>query len=267
MPSATLYSLAALCALIPAAIASMRSERRRDGTFWLLLGVAVAGPLAWAWVQFSGGWRTGFAPALWATVVATLCVFAAVAAATREGWRLAPLLLPYLLILALGALVWQDRAARGLSAAVPEAWVGVHIAVSLLTYATLTVCAIAGFAAFLRERALKAKRTESGLVGLLPPLSDAESLEVRLLGISTGILALGIVTGMAVGYLEAGRMLVADHKTAFSLATLAVLVILLAARRFVGLRGRRAARLVLLAYLLLTLAYPGVKFVTDVLLA
>jgi ABC-type uncharacterized transport system permease subunit len=34
-----------------------------------------------------------------------------------------------------------------------------------------------------------------------------------------------------------------------------------------GLRGRRAARVVLVAYLLLTLAYPGVKFVTDVLLS
>jgi ABC-type uncharacterized transport system permease subunit len=34
-----------------------------------------------------------------------------------------------------------------------------------------------------------------------------------------------------------------------------------------GMRGRRAARVVLLAYLLLTLGYPGVKFVTDVLMA
>ena len=34
-----------------------------------------------------------------------------------------------------------------------------------------------------------------------------------------------------------------------------------------GVRGRRAARVVLLAYLLMTLGYPGVKFVTDVLMA
>jgi len=32
-------------------------------------------------------------------------------------------------------------------------------------------------------------------------------------------------------------------------------------------RGRQAARGILLAYLLLTLAYPGVKFVTDVLMS
>ena len=34
-----------------------------------------------------------------------------------------------------------------------------------------------------------------------------------------------------------------------------------------GLRGRQAARMVLLAYLLLTLGYPGVKFITDVVLS
>jgi ABC-type uncharacterized transport system permease subunit len=32
------------------------------------------------------------------------------------------------------------------------------------------------------------------------------------------------------------------------------------------MRGRTAARLVLIAYLLLTLAYPGVKFVSIILL-
>lgn len=34
-----------------------------------------------------------------------------------------------------------------------------------------------------------------------------------------------------------------------------------------GAAGKGSRRVVLLAYLLLTLAYPGVKFVTDVLLA
>src|SRR5438552_975627 len=45
-----------------------------------------------------------------------------------------------------------------------------------------------------------------------------------------------------------------------------VIALLIAHQRF-GLRGRRAARLVLVAYILLSLAYLGVKFVTDVLIA
>ena len=72
---------------------------------------------------------------------------------------------------------------------------------------------------------------------------------------------------MALEWNETGRLLIGDHKTLLSLAAFAIigLVLLLAAQR--GLRGRRAARVVLVAWLLLTLAYTGVKFVTDILLA
>ena len=62
-------------------------------------------------------------------------------------------------------------------------------------------------------------------------------------------------------------MLAFDHKTVLSLLAFAVIGLLLFVHYRIGLRGRRAARLVLLAYLLLTLAYPGVKFVADVLIA
>ena len=267
MPTATLYSLSALAALVPATVLAWR---RRDGTpdaaFWLLLAVAVAGPLTWAWIQFAGGWRTGLAPALWTTIVASLVVFAIVVASSREAWRLAPLLLPYLVLVAIAATIWQNEPERPLAASAPAGWISVHIVLSVLTYAILTVCAIAGASAFLQERALKAKRPDM-LTGLLPSLSAAEAVELRLLGVSAVVLGLGVLTGMATEFFERGQLLVLDHKTLFSLATLAVILGLLVARQRSGLRGRRAARLVLLAYLLLTFAYPGVKFVTDVLLA
>ena len=266
MPSATLYALSALVALVPAALWSWRRAEAPDASFWLLLAVAIAGPLVWTWIQFAGGWRTGLAPTLWTAIVASLSVFALAVARWRETWRLAPLLLPYLILLAVVATVWQGRPEKPLSDAAPAAWIGLHIAVSVLTYAILTVCAVAGLAAFLQERALKAKKPR-GLSRMLPSLSDAEGMELRLLNTSAIVLGLGVLTGMATQFLETGALLVLDHKTLFSLATLTVILGLLAARRRSGLRGRRAARLVLLAYLLLTLAYPGVKFVTDVLLA
>lgn len=266
MLSATLYSLSALVALVPACVLAWRRRGGApDGLFWLLLAVAVAGPLAWVWIQFAGGWRTGLAPALWTTIVVTLIVFAVVVSSSPPAWRLAPLLMPYLLLVALAATIWQHEPERPLAASAPAGWVSVHIALSVLTYAILTVCAIAGAAAFLQERALKAKRRES-LTGLLPSLSDAEAVELRLLGVSAIVLGLGVLTGMATEFFERRRLLVLDHKTLFSLATLAVILGLLVARQRSGLRGRRAARYVLLAYLLLTFAYPGVKFVTDVLL-
>jgi ABC-type uncharacterized transport system permease subunit len=58
-----------------------------------------------------------------------------------------------------------------------------------------------------------------------------------------------------------------SHKTLLTMLAFLLIAGLLVLHNRTGVRGRRAARLVLLAYLLLTLGYPGVKFVTDVLMA
>jgi ABC-type uncharacterized transport system permease subunit len=129
----------------------------------------------------------------------------------------------------------------------------------------LTIAAVAAFAAFLQDRALKVKRP-TALTRLLPSVADCEFLLVRLLVICEIILALGLATGMATLYGETGSLLNFDHKIVLTLTAFAVIGGLLAAHYRTGIRGRRAARLVLLAYLLLTLGYPGVKFVTDVIM-
>ena len=77
---------------------------------------------------------------------------------------------------------------------------------------------------------------------------------------------LGIVTGIAQAYVAGGSLFALDHKTLFALLAFIVIAALLALRRHSGLRGRAVARFALIAYLCLTMAYPGVKFVTDVLL-
>jgi ABC-type uncharacterized transport system permease subunit len=100
----------------------------------------------------------------------------------------------------------------------------------------------------------------------LQPAADGDRLQWRLLVASFVVLGLGVATGMATGHFDRGRLLWLDHKTLLSLLTFVLVVGLLAAHRRSGLRGRRAARFVLLAYILLSLAYLGVKFVTDVLI-
>jgi ABC-type uncharacterized transport system permease subunit len=75
------------------------------------------------------------------------------------------------------------------------------------------------------------------------------------------------LSGMAAQYFQTSQLIELSHKIVLSLLTFAVIGILLLVHAKTGIRGRRAARYVLAAYLLLTLAYPGVKFVTDVVLA
>ena len=148
----------------------------------------------------------------------------------------------------------------------PSAWLDVHIAVSLATYGLATIAAVAGFAGLLQERALK-RRRQSAFLQTLPSIADGERLVHGLLGAAEVVLGIGILSGMATQYLISGRLLVFDHKTVFSLLAFLVIGLLQWLQWRTGMRGRRAARFVLTAYLLLTLAFLGVKFVRDVLLS
>lgn len=261
-----LLDLGAVLSLLPLALVNGRPQAERDGPFWVAAALAVAGPAVHAVSQVVGPWYTGFAMAIWVAVAVSMALFLLLALISRRAWRLAPLLAPYMIGLSVLATVWRQAAGATLSAPAPDGWVDVHIGVSVVTYGLLTLSAVAALAAFLQERALKRKKRNM-LTAMLPPVMDSEALQVRLLAATEGVLGLGLATGMAVQYLETASLLVVSHKTMLSILAFVVIGGLLLGQRLWGLRGRAAARVVLLAYLLLTLAYPGVKFVTDVLLA
>jgi len=92
-------------------------------------------------------------------------------------------------------------------------------------------------------------------------------LSERLLILSEIVLGLGLATGMALEYLESGSLWKFDHKTLLSLLAFLLIGALLTGRRVCGVRGQIAARVILSAYLLLFLAFFGVKFVQQVLLS
>jgi ABC-type uncharacterized transport system permease subunit len=260
-----ILNISALASLVPASAFALKRPLERDRLFWLLLAVALAGSGAAAIDKLAQGWLNSLSAALWLSIVASLLMFVLVSAVTRHAWRLAPLLLPYLFLLGVGAAV-TEFVPPAAAIATSDRWAEVHVLVSVATYGLLTLAAIAGLAVFLQERALKQRRPGT-LTAFLPSVADAELLQIRLLGASATVLALGLLTGVATQYVETGTLLEITHKTVFALTAFIVVALLLVAHHRTGLRGRRAARLVLLAYLLLTLAYPGVKFVTDVLLA
>jgi ABC-type uncharacterized transport system permease subunit len=266
MTESLLYSLAAIVSLLPLGAVGFRREGGRDALYLAALAAAVIVPVGVAAQRLSGAWRTDLSTALWVTVAAGMVVFGLAALASRPAGRLAPLLGPYMAVLAVLAALWQHAPVRTLA---PEAsaslWVALHIAAAVATYALVTVAAVAALGAFLQERALKA-RQPTALTGALPSIADCEQLVVHLLVIAEAVLAAGLATGMASLYREKGALLAFDHKTVLTIASFLVLAGLLVGHFRLGVRGRQAARLVLVGYLLLTLGYPGVKFVTEVLL-
>jgi ABC-type uncharacterized transport system permease subunit len=257
--------LIALACLVPVALVRWRQNDARDGLFFAALALAAAGPGADVVLQFGGHWRTGFAASLWLTIAVTMILFLGLIAVERQSWRVTPILVPVLVVLGALATVWQRDRGRPMADAVPAGWLDAHIVFAVLTYGLITLGAVAGIAVLVQERALKTKQ-RSGLARRLPAIADAERAEVRLLIGAEIILALGLLSGVGAEHFLHGSMMPLDHKVGFSLAAFLVLGGVLLMRWQAGIRGRRAARWALLAYLLLTLAYPGVKFVTDVLM-
>ena len=266
MVAPTVFNLVALASLVPVSLMPWRPGAGRDTWFWVTLGLALVVSIGWAVIQVEPVWSAGFATALWLTIGATLLAFLLIAVLVDEAWRLASLLMPYLLLLGILATGWEHAPAHDAMPATPLGWFAVHVVVSLATYVLITLAAVAGVAVLLQERALK-RRSPDRLSRNLPSVADSERLERRLLVAAEIILGLGIVTGMAAQYVVDGQLIAIGHKTLLAIVAFVVLAGLLFAQRLWGLRGRRATRYVLVVYLLLTLAYPGVKFVTDIILA
>jgi len=264
MNHAITYALIALLCLLPAALVQRREGATLDHAHWAALIIAVMGPGVWALAHVTGQWQAGLGAALWVSIAVTMGLFTMLAWSVDHAWRLTQLLAPYML--ALGVLAVLAPTVDLTPAGQVDSWVALHILVSVVTYGLVTVAAVAALAAFLQDRALKAKRPTK-LTHTLPSVADCERIAAKLLGWGEGILGLGLVTGMAVQYRETGHFLAFDHKTVLSILAFVVIGALLALQHKTGLRGRRAARLGLLAYLLLTLGYLGVKVVTGVILA
>lgn len=254
-----LVNLSAVVSILPMVLLAWRPQPARDRRFWVAVAVAAIGAVGWTLVRFGDHWDGGLGAALWVSAATTVGLFAAISAVSGAMARLAGLLGPYLLIVAVLASVLDAPHAGGVGG-MPEGWVILHIVVSLATYALATLAAVAGLGVFMKERALKAKRP-FGISAGLPAVADAETLLFRLLTSAEVVLGVGILSGIALNVTGGHAWISGDHKSVLSLVAFVVVGAVLFAHARLGLRGRRAVRGVLAVYLLLTLAYPGVKAV------
>jgi len=135
-----IFSIAALIAIIPAVVVAFSKNQDRNGLYWAVLGLAVIGPVIWLVVRSNGEWRTEFSTALWITISATLLTYAATALMTREGWRLGPIVMPYMVLLAVIAVIWENTG-QGEPELIDNLWIVFHILISVITYAVVTTAA------------------------------------------------------------------------------------------------------------------------------
>lgn len=272
-----LFNLSAFVSLIPAALyphvrRGTPDSDPRGGPFWAVLAVAIAGSASWCWTRLDAGWDGGFSVTLWVTIAVSLLIFTALSLYSEGVARLLALCAGYLAVLGALATIWagaEPGTEMGQDLR-PATWLNLHIVVSVLTYALFTLAAVAALAVMLQERALKRHRP-TRFTRMLPAVAEGERLQRYLLDASAIVLGIGLLTGLAIGIFGAGAgaeaVLPVTHKTLFSIFAFVVIAGLALVDRFSGVAGRRAARWLLLAYLLMTLGYPGVRFVSTVMLA
>ncbi len=266
MISAALLSCIATFFMLPAALSPWIGEARSGWPFWRNLVIALLWAQFMTWHLMWGRWSAALTADLWVTICAALTLFGLTALFNRQAWRLNALMMPYLILLAVLASFAASRGPIAVSGHAPSAWIDLHILVSVTTLGLLTLAAAAALGSFIQSRALKNK-TPNRLSRQLPSVSDSEKLYEGLLILSEAVLAIGVATGMATEFAETGRLLVFDHKTLFSLLAFALIGGLIAGRRWGGVRGQMAVRLLLVAYSFVLLGYFGVKFVRQVLLS
>jgi len=101
----------------------------------------------------------------------------------------------------------------------------------------------------------------------LPPLLSLEKLVFRLTGAAFVVLTLTFAVGITYSESIFGRAMRFDHKTVFIVLSWIIFGWLLLGRWLYGWRGRTAFRWTLAGFLMLMLAYPGSRFVLEVVLA
>lgn len=135
-----------------------------------------------------------------------------------------------------------------------------HILISLISYGLLNVGAIVAVYAMMQEKRLHAGNL-SAVSSLFAPLETTEKLLFGITAIGFAGLAVSILSGLTfIDNLFAQHL---AHKTAFSLLALFVFGTLLAGRFYAGWRGRRAIELYLSGFVLLCIAYFGVRLILE----
>lgn len=156
---------------------------------------------------------------------------------------------------------WNPEGGVPPTALAPE--LEMHIILSVVAYAILTIAALQAVVLAIQEAHLR-NRHPGGLIRALPPMLTMEQMLFQLLALGFALLTLSLLSGfLFIDDLFAQHLV---HKTVLSLTAWVVFAVLLWGRYRFGWRGRTAVKWTLAGFLFLMLAYFGSKMVLELLL-
>jgi len=159
-------------------------------------------------------------------------------------------------ILTLGAFIFYTKT-RDLPPALHSAWLPVHVILAFLGNAVFGVAFSASLVYLVQERQLKGKKGNS-FFRRLPSLETLDNLNYRILSWGFTLLTLGILSGAVWAEYAWGHFWIWEPRPVLSLLTW-VLYALLLHYRTAGWRGRRAAALTIVCFVVLVGSFLSVK--------
>lgn len=205
-------------------------------------------------------WSLGRLPA--ATVGESLLLFACtlVAAFLLLLWRfpikvLGALVTPLAALMVSGGLILP--AGKGtVSPLLSSFWVYVHVGLSFMGIAALTLAGLGGFFYLVQEGQIKGKKF-GFFYRRLPSLEQLDALNYWCLTLGFPLLTAGIITGSLYAQYTLGSFFSFDPKEILTLIAWLIYAVLLHERLVAGWRGRRAALLALCGFGVLIITFVG----------
>ncbi|MDQ6953021.1 MAG: cytochrome c biogenesis protein CcsA [Mariprofundaceae bacterium] len=135
-----------------------------------------------------------------------------------------------------------------------------HLLVSMIAYAVLTMTAFHAVMLLLLDQALKRKKMHP-VIQAMPALMSLETLMMSLLRWSVWLLLLAILTGLVWQWVDFSNFALLNHKVLLALMSFALLSWLIQQQHKGVWHARRTSQLILIAYVLMLLAYFGVHLI------
>jgi cytochrome c-type biogenesis protein CcsB len=205
-------------------------------------------------------WTLGWLPVT--TLGESLLVFAwtLVAAFLLLYWRfpirvLGALAAPLAAIMVSGGMILPGGKAT-IAPLLKSTWVVVHIVLTFMGVAALTLAGLGGLFYLVQEHQIKGKKF-GFFYRRLPSLEQLDALNYWCLTLGFPLLTAGMVIGSLYAQYTLGRFFSFDPKEILTLIAWMIYAVLLHERLTVGWRGRRAALLALCGFAVLIVTFVG----------
>ena len=186
----------------------------------------------------------------WTLVLAFLLLF------WRFPIRVLGALAAPLAALMLSAGLIEPMGKNAVSPLLKNFWVMLHVGLTFLGVAALSLAGLGGLFYLVQERQIKKKRF-GFFYRRLPSLEQLDALSYWCLAVGFPLLTAGMVTGSLYAQYTLGRFFSFDPKEILTLIAWLIYAVLLHERLTVGWRGRRAAILALCGLSVLIITFLG----------